>query len=403
MPRARQLAREVPGARLVLVQHQEADVPAPLLQSRQQREQMRLGARDPGHLLQVEDGSNLTHCAAARIPSAHVSTECRSCHALAQRSPDLGTFAFVEPGEPAETVGKALRRVALEEQRIAVEQLVEHRIGREHRQARRRSFVHDLVGRSRLHVVDEEIRPREQLRNLRAWHRVAERDHRAARARCDVAARARSARRRASGRRRLRPARRHGGSSRSPWPANSARAPTPGRRCARVRSVQANSFTSIPCPIGRTLGEASGNERAVDAHDRRREPLCRTQCRGRLPVRVPEQQAAFAAGARSARRAGRRRESCARRPRPPAAHARARARTARHAAHEMVHRTSAPRRSPGSPSPSPDCARTTTSSTRSASARIFGIVAASTGCPGSTLCVRKTSRRIGRRSPCRRA
>src|SRR6478672_6583465 len=32
----RQLARKVPGARLMLVQHQEANVPAPLLQSRQE-------------------------------------------------------------------------------------------------------------------------------------------------------------------------------------------------------------------------------------------------------------------------------------------------------------------------------------------------------------------------------
>ena len=203
---ARQLAREVPGTRLVLVQHQEPDVPAPLLQSRQQREQMRLRARDPGHLLQVQDGSVLTHRAAARIPSAHVSTECRSCHALAQRAPDLGSFAFVEPGEPAQTLGKALRRVALEEQRIAVEQLVEHGIGCEHRQAGRRSFVHDLVRRSRLHVVDEDVRAREQLGNLRRAARRRRAGRRAARGRCDADARARSARRREAGRRRLRPA-----------------------------------------------------------------------------------------------------------------------------------------------------------------------------------------------------
>jgi hypothetical protein len=37
-------AREVPGARLVLVQHQEAHVPAALAQPRQQREEVRLRA-----------------------------------------------------------------------------------------------------------------------------------------------------------------------------------------------------------------------------------------------------------------------------------------------------------------------------------------------------------------------
>ena len=46
---------ELPGARLVLVQHQEVDVPAPLAQAGQQREQVRLGAGDPGDLLDVED------------------------------------------------------------------------------------------------------------------------------------------------------------------------------------------------------------------------------------------------------------------------------------------------------------------------------------------------------------
>ena len=65
-----QLAREVPRARLVLVQHQEAHVPAALLQLREEGEQMRLRARDACDLLQMDD----LH-AAARMPSAHVSTE----------------------------------------------------------------------------------------------------------------------------------------------------------------------------------------------------------------------------------------------------------------------------------------------------------------------------------------
>ncbi len=71
-PARLQLTREVPGPGLVLVQHQEAHVPTALLQLRQQRQQMRLRAGDAGDLLQVED----VHVAAARMPSAQVSTEC---------------------------------------------------------------------------------------------------------------------------------------------------------------------------------------------------------------------------------------------------------------------------------------------------------------------------------------
>ena len=48
-------AGEVPGAGLVLVQHQHPHVPAALAQARQQREQVRLRAGDAGDLLQMED------------------------------------------------------------------------------------------------------------------------------------------------------------------------------------------------------------------------------------------------------------------------------------------------------------------------------------------------------------
>src|SRR3954454_20530398 len=76
----------------MLVQHQEAHVPAALLQLRQQREQVRLGAGDAGDLLQVED----VHAAAAAMtPSAHVSTGCEratrsgSVRPLSARAPPL--------------------------------------------------------------------------------------------------------------------------------------------------------------------------------------------------------------------------------------------------------------------------------------------------------------------------
>ena len=59
-----QLAREVPRPRLVLVQHQKPDAPAPLAQLGKQGEQMGLGARDPGHLLHVQDADVAHDCAA---------------------------------------------------------------------------------------------------------------------------------------------------------------------------------------------------------------------------------------------------------------------------------------------------------------------------------------------------
>src|SRR5207248_10400073 len=51
-----ELAREVGGLGLALVQHQHARVPAACAQARQEREQMVLGARDALDLLDVEDG-----------------------------------------------------------------------------------------------------------------------------------------------------------------------------------------------------------------------------------------------------------------------------------------------------------------------------------------------------------
>ena len=58
-PARLELPGEVPGARLVLVQHQQPDVPAAVAQVGQQREQVRLRAGDPGHLLHVEDERRL--------------------------------------------------------------------------------------------------------------------------------------------------------------------------------------------------------------------------------------------------------------------------------------------------------------------------------------------------------
>src|SRR5262249_2656083 len=79
-----ELARELPRAGLLLVQHQEVDVPAALLQVRQQLQQVRLGAGDPGHLLHVQD----VHRRATRsTSSAQCPTECRSSTAARRPLP----------------------------------------------------------------------------------------------------------------------------------------------------------------------------------------------------------------------------------------------------------------------------------------------------------------------------
>ena len=88
--------------------------------------------------------------AAARIPSAHVSTEWLPATRSRSVRPISARSAAPSAREPAQTVGEALGRVAVEGERIAVEQLVEDRIRREHRQARGRRLVDDLVGRAGL-------------------------------------------------------------------------------------------------------------------------------------------------------------------------------------------------------------------------------------------------------------
>src|SRR5204862_7241173 len=48
--------------------------------------------------------------------------------ALAQRSPDLGTLGRAQRGKPAQALGQAVRRIALEEEGVAGEEVVEHRV-----------------------------------------------------------------------------------------------------------------------------------------------------------------------------------------------------------------------------------------------------------------------------------
>ena len=82
----------------------------------------------------------------------------------------LGTAPAVERAQP---LGEALGIVAIEAQ-LRRQEIVEDRVRREHRQARRSRLVDDLVGRARTHVVDQDVAAREERRNLAARHRPAE-------------------------------------------------------------------------------------------------------------------------------------------------------------------------------------------------------------------------------------
>ena len=67
---------ELPRSRLVLVQHEEADVPAALAEIRQELKQVRLRARDARDLLRMEyDAVSHAMPAASRMPRAHDCTE----------------------------------------------------------------------------------------------------------------------------------------------------------------------------------------------------------------------------------------------------------------------------------------------------------------------------------------
>ena len=359
---------------------------------------MRLRAGDAGDLLQMEDVPRFIGAHGSEEPSAQCSTECRAATSRRAARAAAG-------GRARAAARRGLGVVAVEAQ-LRGQQVVEDRVRREHRQARRCRLVDDLVGRARAHVVDEHVAAREELGHLRsappgrrARHRRRTRatrelalvllERRVGAVRLDVRARERGAAR---------------GSSRAPSPANSGRARARAACSSAGASVHGNSSTSMPWPIACTFCERSGNERsstetiAVQTFSAARTTACA------LPVRVPEHERDAAAAARAARRARRRAGPCARRRRAAAAQL----------ARERAPRTCAPRCScVGAPN---SCTRTfagttpgtavsqstTSSSTRAASARTIGTVAARTGSPGSSFCVAKTSLRI-RRSRGRRA
>ena len=274
---------ELPRARLVLVQHQEADVPAALDERRQQREQVCLRAGDAGDLGQVED-EWLLHREPTRVTtrSAHVLDGVALEHPLPQRSSDRGALLRRERGERAEPLGQLLRALALEAEPWLDprEELVEARVRREHRQAAAARLVDGLVGRAGPHVVHEHVgtrRARSRISLRGTGSRIAARSpipsspiSRSSRRRCssllgaprgavDVQPHVRHERHRAAG------------SSRSPSPARYGRARQ--RAAASPRSRSRHGKRRVVDPVA-DRHELLGLEReraAVDAEHARRD------------------------------------------------------------------------------------------------------------------------------------
>ena len=274
-------AGEVPGARLVLVQHQHADVPAALAQPRQQREQVRLGAGDAGDLLQMEDVSPLIARHLAGRASAQCSTEWSRRDALAQLAAERAAVG-VERRE-REPLGEALGVVAVEAELRSGSRSSKTGFDASTGRQRRRRLVDDLVGRAGAHVVDEHVgcarRARAPRRAAPAWPSStrsprssssrAARARRGARARrrraTGRAARAASSRRRAradAAQDRLEPLRRR---------VAAERERAQPLAVLRARREHENSARSIPWPIATHLRRVERERAPVDLSDRGRD------------------------------------------------------------------------------------------------------------------------------------
>ena len=279
----------------MLVQHQEPDVPAPLASV---AAAARAGAPPSPRCRRPSAGGGRFRPDSPRSRQDSVGPcldRMPQCHALAQRSPDLGTFALVEPGEPAETVREALRRVALEEQRIAVDSSSSNTgfDASTGRHAAAASYT-TLSGAPASHVVDEDDQSEANSSGTcaRGTASPSGTPRRSSSLRCrrssSLSATPCSADVDAfdllDGTR---------GSSRGPSPANSARARARRSarrlrraRCSRIRSRRYRARSAV------TFGDAQRKR----ARDRRSTiavaSLLRQHAdvRGRLPVRVPEHE-----------------------------------------------------------------------------------------------------------------
>ena len=107
-PARLECARELPGPRLLLVQHQEADVPAALHERRQQLEQVRLGTRDAGDLLDVENRHDVRVRRSART-GARVTSRSRSRRSARPRSARRRAPSRGTPPTPGRIAGRRRR------------------------------------------------------------------------------------------------------------------------------------------------------------------------------------------------------------------------------------------------------------------------------------------------------
>ena len=281
-PRARsgRLVRELPSellrARLALVQHEHPRVQAALAKQRQQRQQVRLRARDARDLLDVQDPG---HADRREHASAQCSTECsrrtrsRSSSPIARRRSGPGrepAHAVRRPGSAGSSCAKRKRRLDPADERV------EPGARDERRQRRRGGLVHDLVERAGPHVVDEHVDARVDLRDCSTRNRPLDvtrspsrEQRRAARATAaprppPASATGRAARATRRVREQpLRPRR----SSRGPSPATCGRARAARRTPSSARAAGTKESTSIPCPTATTLASRAGS-----SSDRRSAP-----------------------------------------------------------------------------------------------------------------------------------
>ena len=174
---ALELAGEVPGAGLVLVQHEELDVPATRAEVGKELEEVRLRAGDARHLLHVQDEAVPAHVSPAttRTPRAHDSTECPAWTRARRRRPTSARASASSAAKRTDPVGELVRVVA-REPLCHVEEAVEDRVRREHREAARTRFVDDLVRGSGTHVVHQRVVGREEGRKVGSGHGVFEPD-----------------------------------------------------------------------------------------------------------------------------------------------------------------------------------------------------------------------------------
>ena len=167
---------ELPRAGLVLVEHEEAHVPAALAQIGQELQKVRLRAGDARDLLGVEDDA-VGHDDPRGVEDATRPRLHRVARgdALAKRVAERGSLLRAQRGERADAVGERAR-IPAREALLGSEELVEDRVGGQHREARGRGLVDDLVRSAGAHVVHERVVRREKRGDLRTRDGVADRD-----------------------------------------------------------------------------------------------------------------------------------------------------------------------------------------------------------------------------------